>query len=138
MPRDPAVHAAGAAILFLYLFQRPEADFTTSCIILGIWASSMLADLGATFANRPYIPRYERSMVLLFAYRRFQPGRAMVLTVAVEAACVALLPTAVTLGPDLASSCAVAYLFSLLHAAAIGKNERFVRSMAGSRGACTG
>ena len=128
MPRDPAV-LAGAAILFLYLFQRPEADTATSCIIFGIWASSMLADLKITFASRSLIPRYERSVVLSFAYGRLRPRHAALTAVAVESACVAFLPAAATLEPDAASSCAVAYFFSMLHAAAIDWNGRFTRNM---------
>ncbi len=125
--------AASAAILFLYFFTKPEVDMPTYLVVFGVWAASMAGDLWLTLANRTYIAKHERSIILAFAYRHL-PGRyAAALAMLAESLCVVLFP-AMLFGFDLTYSVPIAYFFSMLHAFAIRGNERFVEKMRGGRG----
>ena len=126
--RERAVVAAAAGLLFFYLFLRPGADAVSLAMILAIWAASMAYDLRLTLAHASLIPRYERSLLLAFLHSRIPGSRAVALAVSAEAACVALLPAAFLLEMDPGSSMATAYLFAMLHMAAVSQNERFLRS----------
>ncbi len=96
-------------------------------MIAGIWCASMILDLKVTFAHKSYITRHEYSLVLSFAYGRFRPPAATLLTGGIESACVLFLPVLFFFEINLGSRAAIAYFFALLHATATNSNETFVR-----------
>ncbi len=87
----------------------------------------MILDLQVTFARKSYIPKHESSIVLSFAYRKFPPAVAALLTAGIESACVLFLPVVFFFGTDIGGSTIIAYFFALLHAVAVPANEKFVR-----------
>lgn len=127
MRRPDIVLAAMAVLIFFYFFLTPKMDFITCVVIVGIWVSSMVLDLWFTIANGSYIQKYEKSFVLSFAYERYSPKTATVITIIAESSCVVFLPFIVFLGPNYTASVAVAYFFAVLHITASYGNERFIK-----------
>ena len=104
-------------------------DAVTLSLIFGIWCVSMMLDLQITFANESHMARYERSIILSFAYGRFSRGFAVFLTILIESSCVVFFPLIIILEMDAGISAAIAYFFTLLHVVASYSNEKFVRNI---------
>ena len=121
--------ACSAGILFFNFFLNPKTDPVSAFMILGMWCASMSWDLKTTFAYKTHIPRHERSIVLSYTYGRLPGSAAALLTATVESACVAFLPVMIFLETNMAASMSVAYLFTLLHVAAMQANEGFVNRL---------
>lgn len=121
--------AASTTPLFFYLLTNPVVDVPAALITFSLWVASMSADLYVTLANGRYIRYHEQSVILSSIHARFQhsPRTAAAVMIAIEAACVLLLPVLAIHHIDMGASMGVAHLFSTLHAHAVVSNERFVR-----------
>ena len=125
---DRAGIISSASVLFLYFFARPDIHWASVLVVTWMWASAMYLDLRITFANSSRIPGHEQSIMLSAVYGRFPARTSWIITMAIEAVCVAALPVIIMHGFDPGASMAVAYLFATLHGFAILSNERFLGS----------
>ena len=107
---------------------RTETDPATTLVILGLWISSMSADLHITLSNGHLVQSHEQSVLLRYLHPRMPGGAAACLAVLAEASAVALFPVAFLSRFDMGASAAVAFLFAALHGTAILHNDSFVRS----------